>query len=81
MTSDTCRQRVGTCEAVPHHKYEVRELNNYANMYILLHEWEGSTGEYLVQGDPTTGRASTEAENRIFSCTAQPQECSDIFIT
>jgi len=29
---------------------------------------------------PTIGRANTEAENRIFSCTARPKECDNIFI-
>jgi len=29
---------------------------------------------------PTVGRANIEAENRIFSCTARPKECDNIFI-
>ena len=29
---------------------------------------------------PTVGRPNTEAENRIFSCTAWPKECDNIFI-
>jgi len=29
---------------------------------------------------PTVGRANTKAENQIFSCTAQPKECNNIFI-
>jgi len=29
---------------------------------------------------PTIGRANTEAENRMFSCTARPKECDNIFI-
>ena len=51
----------------------------YIYIYILLHEWEniwfkaGSIG-------PTVGRANTEAENQIFSCTAQPKECDNICI-
>jgi len=49
------------------------QLGQY--VYIVA----GSRGEYLVQGDPATGRASTEAENQIFSYTAEPKERSDIF--
>jgi len=29
---------------------------------------------------PTVGRANTKANNRIFSCTARPKECDNIFI-
>ena len=58
-------------------------FGNYDSTYILLHEWDGSTGEYSVRGWqywPTVGRANTEAENRVFSCTARPKECDNIFI-
>jgi len=48
-------------------------------MYILLHEWEGSTGEYLVQGWQYWPDR-TEAENQIFWCTARPKECYNILI-
>ena len=29
---------------------------------------------------PTVGRTNTEGENRIFSCTARPKECNNIFV-
>jgi len=40
-------------------------------MHILLHEWEGSTGEYLVRGWqywPNRREANTEAENILLYC-------------
>jgi len=29
---------------------------------------------------PAIRRANTEAENQIFSCTARPKECNNVFI-
>jgi len=38
-------------------------LYEQGDTYVILHEWEGSTGEYSVSIGPTVGRANTEAEN------------------
>jgi len=50
--------------------------------YTLLHEWEGSTGEYLVEAGSTGspyGQVNTEVKDQIFSCAAQPKEYNSIF--
>jgi len=50
---------------------------------ILLHEWRAVQENIQFKAGsigPTIGRANTEVENRIFSCTARPKECNNIFI-
>jgi len=57
--------------------------HNSATIYKLLHEWEAVQKNIWFKAGsigPTVGRANTEAENRIFFCTAQPKECDNIFI-